>query len=114
MHGKNRNRSGYLLIELMIAVATIATCSVMLAYLQVHISMLHKEAEQYLQAVNYAHAAFEGSAESSRNGFTVQKSMQKIKNDIPYSQVTVTVSWKTPRGVAKQIAIHGGQIEDEA
>ncbi len=119
---------GYLLVELMIALVAIALCSVMAAYLQVHITQLHKQAEQYLKAVNIANTIFEetmfgqtlfGKASIKNNGlyddtYTIETTQSKVDKNIPYTQIAVTISWKTLRGADKKITIHGGKVDHES
>lgn len=114
MTTRSAKRPGYLLVELMIAVATIALCTIIAAYTQAHIAAIHKEAEQYLQAVNIAVAHLEHNTISHDSTYKLETTRTRIKQDVPYSQISVKVSWKTPKGVAKHIVIHGGNIDDIA
>ncbi len=112
---QDRKRSGYLLIELMVAVATIALCSVMAAYMQAHIAIIHKEAEQYLQAVNLASTQLmHNNTIVQDDAYTIEITKSKLDTSIAYKQIMVTISWNSPKGISKQIVIHGGGIDDTA
>ena len=107
-------KAGFLLIELMIALAMLAVCSLLVARLQVHMIYQYHEAEQYLKAVNYASRAFEerlvGTQE--RESYTIAMMMHSVQEGLPYKQLVVMVSWKTGRGVSKSITMYGGMLDE--
>ncbi len=109
-----RKRAGYLLIELMIALMAIAVFSLLIAQLQAHMVHRYYEAEQYFLAVNYASGAFEERGVGTReiDGYTIETMTHRVQEELPYKRTVVTVSWKTGRGVAKQIIIHGGMLDE--
>lgn len=114
MGARGRNQPGYLLIELMIALATLAVCSLLVAKLQAHMVCQCYEAEQYLKAVNYASRTIEKrlSGRQEQDGFTIETSARRVHENIPYNHVTVAVSWNNMAGVQKQITIQGGMLDE--
>lgn len=114
MAAQASHRQGYLLIELMIALVSIALCSLLVAQLQIYMVHRYYEAEQHLKAVNYANRAFGERSLGTQelDGYTIEMLTQRIQKDLPYKQVTVTVSWNTPGGVTKNIIIHGGMLDE--
>ena len=110
-------KPGYLLVELMIALATIALCSVLVAQLQVHMVQQYHEAEQYFKAVTIANSVFAKKSFDQQEvapGYTVNAVVKQLDHAVSYLQATVTGSWKTGRGISKQITIHVGMLDDEA
>lgn len=112
-------RCGYLLIEMLIALAIISVVSLIVAYMQVSIIQWHKEAEQYAQALNYAHHALALLQQGKpvpplNNGFTLAIDSRSINPGIPFTLHEVTVSFKTPRAIQKKISLTGGALNENA
>ena len=114
MAAQASHRQGYLLIELMIALVSIALCSFLVAQLQIHMVHRYYEAEQYLKAVNYVSRAFEERLLGTRDldGYTIETITQSMQEELSYKKVAVTISWNTPRGITKNITIHGGILDE--
>ncbi len=114
MPANGSKRQGYLLIELMIAVAALAVCSLLVAQLQAHMVGRYYEAEQYLKAVNYAHRAFEQRSVGTQgiDGYTVATTTHSVQEGLLYQHIIMEVSWKTATGVSKKITIYGGMLNE--
>ena len=114
MGGHRQKQAGYLLIELMIALATLAVCSLLVARLQVYMVCHSHDAEQYLKAVTYASRAFEERSFGVReqDGFTITATAHCAYKKVPYKQITVVVAWQSMAGVQKQITIQGGMLDE--
>lgn len=114
MPATGSKQQGYLLIELMIAVAVLAVCSLLVAQLQAHMVCRYYEAEQYLKAVNYVNRVFEERSVGTQNidGYTIETTVRPVKG-LSYKGVQVTVSWKTASGVDQNITIRGGMLDED-
>ncbi len=118
LQSESMRRSGFLLIEMIIALATIAVMSLIIAHIQVCIMQWHKEAEQHLMATNLAQltlAKLQKSEEVMQpDHFRVQVHSYKIRAQVPFIAHSVTISFKTSRGITKEITIDGGSLDEKA
>ena len=108
-------QAGYLLIEMIIALAIVATMSIILAC--IHVSMIHwhKQAVQYATATNLALTTLallqnQKTKPPLANGFTIKIDSKAIDPSIPFMLHTITVSFKTPYGREKHVTITGGAL----
>jgi hypothetical protein len=100
---------GYLFLEMLIAIAMVATFSLIVALLQSHIACWHKEAEQYLNAANIAQKVLAyqqtGMSIPAIPGFTITTNAQSVNPSVACILDTVTVSFVTPHGIRKEVTM---------
>lgn len=118
---KKTQERGFLLIEMMIALAAVAIFSGMVAYLQGQSWSWRHDARCYLEATTLAAAYFEHAQRdissievlNKNSNFTVNTRLEKPDETIPFQLLTVTLSWRTARGIKQEISITGGIVTHE-
>lgn len=118
LSGKNR---GFLLIELLIALAAVAVFSASVAFIQAQAWGWQREAQRYFQAVTLAAEVLEQAQRDSRmlhtvakpEGMEVTTTIERWDSRVPFSLVTVCVSWKSGMRPA-QVIITGGVVDRDA
>ncbi len=106
-------KRGYLLVEMMIAITTLAMTALIMANIQARIAGWHIEAEQYLVATNIAQRTLMGLQQAmpwtyAKNDFGVRIATW-TEPAIPFTAYTITVSFVTPRGITREVVIGGGR-----
>lgn len=109
---------GYFLIEMIAAIAIVTTTSLSVALIQGCLAQWHKEAHQYLEAVNIAQKSLaqlqKGEITSTNlDEFEVKVDSYKVHANIPFTMHSIAVSFKTPRGIVKKIIIDGGTLDEK-
>lgn len=113
INGKGVYR-GFLLIELLIALCSIALFSIAIAFMQGLSSSLKKDTLDTLKAVSYAEKTMEqlyenpAYAVSKQDAFSIEINRTHPFPDIPYTMASVTVSWKNSSNTMKKVNLHGG------
>lgn len=108
---KNHHKSGYLLIELLIAILVLCAMGYSIAMLSRHISEQNRDAIFYLKAVNIAQRIIRGDDPILIHEplFTITKRESHPIDTLPYTAVTVTLKME-----GKTITFHGGRAEYHA
>ena len=111
------HKKGYLLIEIMVALALVTAGALTLAALHVNIVQWYAKAEQYLHATTIAQEALayaqHGSAYTSPSStFNVTHALSRPSVDLPFSLYTVTVSFTTINGGIQKIVLQGGLLHE--
>ena len=113
---ENCQKKGFVIIEGMIALATLVIFSLVIMTIRSHIAIWHTEAQHYLQAVSIANRTFERIAIEQMVPDTVGKFNIKtsIKRDvkIPYKHIHVAIHWKTAKGQEKEFNLFGGMVDE--
>ncbi len=115
---RNRaSRRAFLLIELLVALATVAVFSCIVAFVQAQAWRQYHEANRYLKAVNLITGIFEHMNHDPKRPaipqteeFSVQIKEVRADSAIPFKMVTVIVSWNVAGG-SKELAITGGVVD---
>lgn len=111
----NFNKKGFLIIEGMIALATMVIFSLVIMTLRSNIGIWHAEAQHYLQAVSIANRIFERVSIGQAIPDTVGKFGIKtsIKQDakIPYKHIHVAVHWRNSKNEEKELNFFGGVVD---
>src|SRR5579872_683672 len=106
--------SGFLLIELLIALFSIALFSVALAFMQGLSSSLKRDSCDIFKATSLAERTMEKLYEnpnqtfSSEDGFSLVIEKNNPFQDIPYTMASVTVSWADSKTRNKKVTLYGG------
>lgn len=115
--GKKRvKRHGYLLIEMIVALAIVATMSMIIASMHSSIINWHKQATLHAAATNLALTTLsflqnDKKTVPSVKGFTITHSSQKPDSAVPFILHTATVTFKTPWGIEKKVSITAGALD---
>lgn len=108
-------RAGYLLIEIVIALAIAVTMSTIVAFMHATVMRWQQQATQQMIATNLAISAL-SSLQSHQNkyptmpGFTINTKIENPDPSIPFGLATITVQFKNPQGVMKQVTLTGGVL----
>lgn len=109
------NKKGFLIIEGMIALATVLIFSFVVMTLRSNIGISHAQAQQYLQAVSLASRIFERINLQQEVPDMVGKFGIKtiIKHDekVPYKHIQVIIHWKTSKNEDKELNFFGGIVD---
>lgn len=107
-------RLGFLVIELLIALCSIALFSVAVAFMQGLSSSLKRDSLYTFSAISHAEKTMEILYENPATSlpkvddFTLEVEKQHPFTDIPYTMATVTVSWMNSKNTKKTIILYGG------
>ena len=108
-------REGFLIIEGMIALATVVIFSLVIMTIRTNITIWHTQAQQYLQAVSLADRIFERMSMHQEIPDTVGKfgikTFIKADEKIPYKHIQVTIQWKSARNEEKELSFFGGMVD---
>jgi Tfp pilus assembly protein PilV len=107
-------QDGYLLLEILVALVLVAGISFAIALMHTQLIQWQKEAEQYLVGTNLAceqlfHLQSKSCYQPKTSGFQVKTDTIPIDFPVPYSLYQVTVTFKTIRGITKEIMLVGGK-----
>lgn len=110
-------KRGYLLVEMMVAIAILAMAALIMASIQARIAGWHAEAKQYMVATNIAQRTLTGLQQAipwvnEKNGFDVTIDSW-TQPGVPFTAYTITVSFLTPRGITKSVIIGGGNFHEK-
>lgn len=106
---------GFILIELMIALAFIPLCAMVAAQLHMQITKQFCKAKNYFEAIHYAQRALEEQwPQGVRicDAFRIEVDTQPVEG-LSYEHRIVTVSFLTGDD-EKTVVLHGGALTDEA
>jgi hypothetical protein len=111
----SNEKKGFVIIEGMIALATLVIFSLVIMTIRSHIAVWHTEAQHYLQAVSIANRTFERitieqSIPNTVGRFDITTSIKK-DTKIPYKHIHVAVHWKTAKGEEKEFNLFGGIVD---
>lgn len=105
---------GFILIELMIALAFVPLCAMVAAQLQAQVAQQFGNAENYIKAVHYAQQALEEQwhhGMRTYEGFHIEVATQPVEG-LSYEHRIVTVSFLVG-GDEKTVVLHGGVLTHE-
>ena len=116
---KNDQKSGFLLIEAMIALSVVIIFSFTIAYVQSQAACLLRDGNAYCKAANAAQCIFERISghipvptRHVLDGMDIEVSQERIYDHIPYKKIEITVSWNSAQGNRKKLLFTSGIIDE--
>ncbi len=109
---QDMKRRGYLLLEMMIALAIVVTSVAIIATIEASIARWHRYATHYLMATILAQKIVaytqEGKPyEHHSADFTVQVEKASLSAAVPYTLHTITISFDTPPPGGRVVMVGG-------
>ncbi len=107
-------KRGYLLIEMVVAIAFFALATLFIAYIQGRIITFHNQATAYLIATTIAHRTLVSLQHAiprkvTERGFDLQIDRWHDP-EVPFTAYTITVSWRVP--YPAKVILYGGNLHE--